>query len=50
MLKTNLKKSIAKLMLAGVTSTLLFSSCSNQSAEEKTIADHETLIVSTEEK
>ncbi|WP_113654351.1 outer membrane protein assembly factor BamB family protein [Pedobacter namyangjuensis] len=46
-LKTNLKKSIAKLMLAGVTSTLLFSSCSNQSAEEKTIADHETLIVST---
>ena len=47
MLKTNLKKSIAKLMLAGVTSTLLFSSCSNQSAEEKTIADHETLIVST---
>ncbi|RZK47553.1 MAG: hypothetical protein EOO87_21810, partial [Pedobacter sp.] len=47
LLNTNLKKSATKFLFASVTSALIFSSCSTNPAEEKTIADHETLIVST---
>ncbi|WP_316807916.1 PQQ-binding-like beta-propeller repeat protein [Pedobacter agri] len=43
----NLRQSTAKFVMAGLTSAFLFVSCGNQPAEDKTIADHETLIVST---
>ncbi|RZL29059.1 MAG: hypothetical protein EOO96_20205 [Pedobacter sp.] len=40
-------KTVFNLVLSAVTSALIFSSCSTNPAEEKTTADHETLIVST---
>ena len=42
-----MKKTNFNLVLSAVTSALIFSSCSQNPTEEKTIADHETLIVST---
>ncbi|RZK13946.1 MAG: hypothetical protein EOO86_19450, partial [Pedobacter sp.] len=40
-------KTYSNLMLFAITGVLIFSSCGTKSNEEKTIADHETLIVST---